>query len=435
LSKRRFRALRALAVSLLTVSTSTFIADADWAGSPAPAGEAASATASWRVDLTAPKAKQHNTRHTNRGLTLADSQPGSDQNSTSSATRAQVAPPAADGTYTAVEVDAKRWVSAVIADPDAAVPGGTSVEVDVRGRGVDGDWTEWRTAKAGSIVSLPEPVSKLQARVTLTGAAGGAAPTVESLTLRSAAAPAESATAAAAAAAYGPIRLFATREGLVGHTTANGHVIKSRDHFVALPSRRMLASNGGSEYKVKLCYKGRCETAPVWDVGPWNTKDDYWNPSTVRETFRDLPQGRPQAQAAYQNGHNNGKDASGRTVANPAGIDLADGTFWDGLGMTNNDWIDVTFNPGSSGGSNTTVTAWAQANVRKCATTSCQVVSQVYANQTYPAVCWTVGEKVTAEGTTNDRWVKLPLVAGGFGYVSGIYLKGDQTGGVTTRCT
>jgi hypothetical protein len=28
-------------------------------------------------------------------------------------------------------------------------------------------------------------------------------------------------------------------------------------------------------------------------------------------------------------------------VLNPAGIDLADGAFWDGLGMTDNDWVDV----------------------------------------------------------------------------------------------
>ncbi|MET7968726.1 SH3 domain-containing protein [Micromonospora sp. NPDC005305] len=423
-----------MTVGVLAVGASiTAVAGTAEAAEPTGVGKSSpSATASWRVDLSRLTAMQHNTRRTSRGLTLADSQPRGDHNPPTAATLAPGQPDTARGSYTAPEVNAGQWVSAVVAKPDASVPAGTRVEVDVRGRGVDGGWTEWRTTKPDSILSLPEPVSKLQARVILTSAADGAAPVVSGLELQSAAAPAESATAAATA--YGPVRLFATREGLVGHTTANGHVIKSRDHFVALPSRRMLASNGGNEYRVKVCYKGRCETAPVWDVGPWNTRDDYWNPSSVRETFRDLPQGRPEAQAAYQNGYNNGKDEFGRTVANPAGIDLADGTFWDGLAMTNNDWVDVTFNPGSSGGT-VTVTAWAQANVRSCATTTCAVVSQVYANQTYPAVCWTVGEKVTAEGVTNDKWVKLPLVAGGYGYVSGIYLTGDQTGGVTTRCT
>jgi hypothetical protein len=81
----------------------------------------------------------------------------------------------------------------------------------------------------------------------------------------------------------------------------------------------------------------------VWDVGPWNTKDDYWNPSTVRQSFTDLAQGLPEAQAAYQNGYHGGKDAFGRTVTNPAGIDLADGTFWDGLGLTDNTWVTATY--------------------------------------------------------------------------------------------
>ncbi|MFF3348969.1 peptidoglycan DD-metalloendopeptidase family protein [Streptomyces sp. NPDC002779] len=89
---------------------------------------------------------------------------------------------------------------------------------------------------------------------------------------------------------------------------------------------------------------------------------------------------------------------------------------------------------GGGGGGGSTVTAWAEANVRSCASTSCNAVSKVYAGQSYPAHCWTVGQSVTAEGITNDKWIRLPLNAGGVGYVSGIYLKGDETGGVTTRC-
>jgi hypothetical protein len=139
-------------------------------------------------------------------------------------------------------------------------------------------------------------------------------------------------------------RVFATREGLVGGTTANGHVIVPRDHFVALPSRRALSPRGTGTYSVKVCAdNGRCETAPVWDVGPWNTRDDYWNPPAIRENWKDLPQGTPEAQAAYQNGYNGGKDQYGRRVTNPAGIDLADGTFWDGLGLTGNTWVTVTY--------------------------------------------------------------------------------------------
>ncbi len=44
----------------------------------------------------------------------------------------------------------------------------------------------------------------------------------------------------------------------------------------------------------------------------------------------------PQAQAAYKDKFNGGMDQFGRQVANPAGIDLADGLFWDALGLKNN---------------------------------------------------------------------------------------------------
>ena len=55
-------------------------------------------------------------------------------------------------------------------------------------------------------------------------------------------------------------------------------MIAPHDHFVALPSRRALSPNGRSDYSVRICApNGRCAFAPVWDVGPWNTKDDYWN--------------------------------------------------------------------------------------------------------------------------------------------------------------
>jgi parallel beta-helix repeat protein len=216
--------------------------------------------------------------------------------------------------------------------------------------------------------------------------------------------------------------VYATREGSVGGTTANGHVIVSHDHFVALPSTKVLCSNGGHEYEVKVTYNGKSVIAPVWDVGPWNTRDNYWDPPSQREMWQDLSQGKPEAQAAYQDGYNSGFDetnylvkvstgsdefsvgdrvqptvnglkvrstaggveigsvltsdkgtviggpqnailnglyyrwwnimwdkglsgwsAQKRYVSNPAGIDLADGTFWDDLGMTGNDWVTVEF--------------------------------------------------------------------------------------------
>ncbi len=134
--------------------------------------------------------------------------------------------------------------------------------------------------------------------------------------------------------------IFATREGLVGYQTANGHIIQPRDRFVALPSWKALASYQGYEFQVRLTYNGRSVVVPVWDVGPWNTNDNYWD---TGRTYSDLPVGIPMAQAAYLDGYNGGLDEFGRRIQSPNGIDIADGTFWDDLGMSRNDWVQVTF--------------------------------------------------------------------------------------------
>jgi hypothetical protein len=153
-------------------------------------------------------------------------------------------------------------------------------------------------------------------------------------------------------------RVFATREGLVGGTTANGHVIRRRDRFVALPSRRALNDNDRTrDFQVKITYKGRSVAAPVWDVGPWNIFDDYWNPENIREIYAHLHHGGkpglgigvPEAQVAFLRGYNRkwsgdfGGKKDMQIVRNPAGIDLADGTFLDDLKMRRNDWVTVEF--------------------------------------------------------------------------------------------
>lgn len=135
-------------------------------------------------------------------------------------------------------------------------------------------------------------------------------------------------------------RIFATREGLVGRMTANGHIIQPRDRFVALPSWSVLSPKGSDKFRVRVTYKGRSVVAPVWDVGPWNTKDDYWSPT---RRYRDLPVGLPMAQAARQEGYNGGLDERGRRILLPNGIDIADGTFWDDLQMNRDDWVEVSF--------------------------------------------------------------------------------------------
>jgi hypothetical protein len=229
---------------------------------------------------------------------------------------------------------------------------GMGVEVDVRVRAASGAWSEWRTSYAGEAVRLPWAGTEVQVRLALLADDQGRGPLVHEVKLEGVLEGGVTTQGDFQTQAALSYRIFATREGLVGGTTANGHVIKTNDRFVALPSRRALASNGGTEYQVRLCYSvtGKCTTTSVWDVGPWNTKDDYWNPSSVREMWKDLPQGKPESQAAYLEGYNGGYDQFGRRVANPAGIDLADGTFWYDLGMSNNDWVNVTYLWTSGGG-------------------------------------------------------------------------------------
>jgi hypothetical protein len=227
---------------------------------------------------------------------------------------------------------------------EAAVEGdllsGGAATVDVRGRRATGVWTEWLPSGTSGSVALPEPTTEVQARLVLTGPPG-AAPVVRGLTLT--AHPAGRERLARQESAIVSSRVFATREGLVGGTTANGHVITERDLFVALPSRRALAPRGTADYSVRVCTQDRCAFAPVWDVGPWNTRDDYWNLPDVREEWSQLPQGLPQAQAAFEQDFNDGLDQFGRTVKNPAGIDLADGIFWDALALTDNEWVTVDY--------------------------------------------------------------------------------------------
>lgn len=81
----------------------------------------------------------------------------------------------------------------------------------------------------------------------------------------------------------------------------------------------------------------------VDEVGPWNENDNYWD-STRRTWNGQLSLGTPEAYAAYYDNFNNGEDEFGRTVTNPAGIDLSTATASAlGLGTNASGWITVTF--------------------------------------------------------------------------------------------
>ncbi|RZS61393.1 SH3 domain-containing protein [Xylanimonas ulmi] len=205
----------------------------------------------------------------------------------------------------------------------------------------------------------------------------------------------------------GTYRVYATREGLVGATTANGHVITPNDHFVALPSRRALSADGSGAYSVRVCAPstGRCEYAPVWDVGPWNTQDDYW--SATRHYAQDLPQGTPAAQAAYTSGYNGGLDAWGRTVLNPAGVDLADGTFGDGLGLADNATVDVTFLWQGDARTGVVASPTRPLNVRSGPSTGYRAVGLAANTAQVPLLCHARGQTVSGTRGTTNLWYRI----------------------------
>lgn len=298
--------------------------------------------------------------------------------------------------------------SAVVVGYTAGTPDSSSAEVDVRAW-VNNRWSEWTAAKAGTPTALPSASDQVQVRIIVsapsTAPSTGASPWVGDVTVQ----PTDQAAAPRMTVQAAPLksRVFATREGLVGGTTANGHVIVSRDHFVALPSRRGLSSAGSGTYSVKVCTASRCAFEPVWDVGPWNTKDDYWNPSATREMWKDLPQGKPEAQAAYQNGYNGGKDQFGRTVANPAGIDLADGVFWDALKLADNSWVDVTYLWTGDGGRGTVSISSGYLNVRNAPNSTGAVVGMAGKSAQVTVECQTTGQSVTGSQGTSSVWLRV----------------------------
>jgi hypothetical protein len=381
------------------------------AGSPITLTAAAPAGDRWSADLTLIDRDDVNVRRTPAGLRLRDTR------SAGHSPRSAVA----EGMLLTVPRSLSRPATRVRAQITAQVPAGATVEAQVRGWRSSG-WTEWRAATAGIV--FDRPVTRVQTRVVLTSRASGATATVRGVQLTA------DAVAAVSAATPGlTFRVYATRIGLVGELTANGHTIQQRDHFAALPSRRGLSPLDSGDYTVRVCTTsgGRCEYAPVWDVGPWNTRDDYWNPSAVRENWKDLPQGRPEAQAAYQSGYNGGRDQFGRTVLNPAGIDLADGTFIDGLQLTTNAWVDVAYL--WTGGGPRGVVGDGPLNIRAGAGTGYAVRGLAARFANVPIQCYVIGQSVAGPYRTTTRWNRL---ASGQ-YVSHAYISAVY-GGTVPRC-
>ncbi len=79
------------------------------------------------------------------------------------------------------------------------------------------------------------------------------------------------------------------------------------------------------------------------------------------------------------------------------------------------------------------VSVWKSTRIHDGERLDTSVIGQVEANTMYVATCFKTGQQVSAEGYVNDRWVKL-TAGNTTGFISGIYLRGDETGGVTTVC-
>ena len=112
---------------------------------------------------------------------------------------------------------------------------------------------------------------------------------------------------------------------------------------VALPHRNL---KFGRQPRVRIWrVSGGPSVGPrVKEVGPWNTYDNYWVQNKDRTMYKRVPRCKPEAQVAYYQNFNKGKDEFGREVLNPAGVDLTpDVARSMGLEEHQNAWVWVRF--------------------------------------------------------------------------------------------
>jgi hypothetical protein len=255
------------------------------------------------------------------------------------------------GMFTAQPSQLKAPFNNVQVNWNATTPEGTAVELDVRASKDGQNWTLWNVQTANhSLAQFEEGAAYLyvQYRARLFSKSTFVSPTFKGVELAANVRDLSNLPVAnimSAAPQTAPtFQVFATREGLVGGRTANGHIIQSHDHFVSLPSWTALNDFGKYDYQVRIVTpNGTSATAPVWDTGPWNFHDDYWH--NPRHEFKDLPVGTPESERAIH-GYNNGLNENGSPVYMASGIDIGDGTFWDDLnlgGASTDGRLSVTF--------------------------------------------------------------------------------------------
>jgi len=129
------------------------------------------------------------------------------------------------------------------------------------------------------------------------------------------------------------IRVFATREGLIGHQTASGYRIDNVVNFVALPHVNALGKHvrlwaDNDEFALDAVI------AQVLDVGPHNDLDPYvFQQSTMGQVPALTKDIRPMAEEGIS--RVNGHDYHAKNIA---GIDLGE-AVWNALGMKDNGYV------------------------------------------------------------------------------------------------
>jgi hypothetical protein len=247
------------------------------------------------------------------------------------------------GTLIAEPLSLNRAVDRVQLAYTARTPAGSEVLVDLRAS-VDGEtWQPWVIGAAdGDVVGFGQFVRHVQYRVSML-ADLQATPTIADITLKATNAPAtlQAQSYAGTLAAAPTFRVRGTRQGMIGGRTANGTIIPPRARFVSLPCWCALNPKGQTNYSVRLTYRGRSTVVPVWDVGPYSGRDDYWN--VTRSGYPDLERGWPMDHAAYYEGYN-GRQADKGYVRFPTSVDVGDGAWWDDLGIVGDQAeLEITF--------------------------------------------------------------------------------------------
>jgi hypothetical protein len=112
---------------------------------------------------------------------------------------------------------------------------------------------------------------------------------------------------------------------------------------VALPDRR-LKFGSRPRVHIRRTAGGPRVRPRVKEAGPWNIHDNYWARKRHRLKFKRVPRCKPEAQYAYYQNFNRGKDEFGREVLNPAGVDVTPAIARRmGLKKYQNAWVFVRF--------------------------------------------------------------------------------------------